>query len=192
MVPLPRVGPWCRRRRHQARPHPRLTPRIRNAFCRTPTRCAKTGPQRWISSVPKPRAWQQLDPSIPAIMWNQEQKAANSAVAPVMNSFANKLESLGRRSNNLTLADFAALSAQYRRAFAQSDLDLRPGRQPPGQRRDLHLHHGPGGLRGSGQLIPGKPRPTAVFPTANAPWGRPPSLLRWLRTGWSAVRSGRR
>lgn len=62
-------------------------------------------------------AWQELDPKIPAIMWNQEQKATNYAVAPVMNTFANKLEQLGRRSGNLVLADFAALSAQYRRAF---------------------------------------------------------------------------
>jgi hypothetical protein len=63
-------------------------------------------------------AWQQINPSIPAILWNPEQKAANYAVGPVMNTFANKLDQLGRRSSNPILQDFAELSAQYRRAFA--------------------------------------------------------------------------
>lgn len=63
-------------------------------------------------------AWQELNPNIPAMLWNQEQKATNYAVAPVMNSFANKLDQLGRRSGNPVLQDFATLSAQYRRAFA--------------------------------------------------------------------------
>jgi hypothetical protein len=63
-------------------------------------------------------AWQQINPNIPAILWNQEQKAANYAVGPVMNAFANKLDQLGRRSSNPILQDIAELSAQYRRAFA--------------------------------------------------------------------------
>lgn len=63
-------------------------------------------------------AWQQINPSIPALLWNQEQKATNYAVGPVMNAFANKLDQLGRRSSNPVLQDFAELSAQYRRAFA--------------------------------------------------------------------------
>ena len=37
-----------------------------------------------------------------------------------MNAFADELQSLGERSGNLTLDDFAVLSAQYRRAYVQS------------------------------------------------------------------------
>lgn len=61
--------------------------------------------------------WQEIDPSIPATYWNPQQKAINLAVGPVMISLANKMQQLGRRSNNPTLQDFAELSAQYRRAF---------------------------------------------------------------------------
>ncbi len=61
--------------------------------------------------------WQSINPSIPAILWNKDQKAANYAAAPVMTSLANKLDQLGRRAANPVLQDFAALSAEYRRAF---------------------------------------------------------------------------
>jgi hypothetical protein len=64
--------------------------------------------------------WQKLDPNIPAIYWNREQKAVNYAVAPVMNTYASKLEQLGRQSDNPIWEDFANLSAQYRRAFVVS------------------------------------------------------------------------
>ena len=37
-----------------------------------------------------------------------------------MSAFADKLQALGERSGNLTLQDFAELSAQYRRAYVQS------------------------------------------------------------------------
>lgn len=63
-------------------------------------------------------AWQSINPGIPAILWNDEQKAANYTAAQVMNNFAGNLEQLGRDSGNLTWQDFANLSAQYRRAFA--------------------------------------------------------------------------
>ncbi|HEU4363422.1 MAG TPA: hypothetical protein VFR27_18225 [Mycobacterium sp.] len=62
--------------------------------------------------------WQGLDPSVPSMYWNPQQKAVNLSVAPVMISYANKLQQLGRRSANPVLQDFADLSAQYRRAFA--------------------------------------------------------------------------
>jgi hypothetical protein len=62
-------------------------------------------------------AWQDLDPNVPAMYWNKDQKAVNYAVAPVMNAYASKMEQLGRQSGNPTLQDFANLSAQYRRAF---------------------------------------------------------------------------
>jgi hypothetical protein len=62
-------------------------------------------------------AWQQMDPNIPAIYWNREQKAVNYKAAQVMNAYAGKLEQLGRQSDNAVWQDFANLSAQYRRAF---------------------------------------------------------------------------
>jgi hypothetical protein len=62
-------------------------------------------------------AWQRIDPNIPSIYWNREQKAVNYQVGPVMNSFASKLEQLGRQSDNAIWQDLANLSAQYRRAF---------------------------------------------------------------------------
>lgn len=61
--------------------------------------------------------WHEMDPNIPALYWNKEQKAANYAVAPVMNAYAGKMEQLGRQSDNPTWQDLANLSAQYRRAF---------------------------------------------------------------------------
>ena len=76
----------------------------------------------WTSSLSQfgtqTAAWQEINPNIPAMLWNQEQKATNYAAGPVMNAFANKLDQLGRRSSNSVLQDFAELSAQYRRAFA--------------------------------------------------------------------------
>jgi ABC-type multidrug transport system ATPase subunit len=62
-------------------------------------------------------AWQQIDPNIPAYAWTPQQAAVNDAAVPVMSSYANKLEELGRRSGNPTLQDFATLAAQYRRAL---------------------------------------------------------------------------
>lgn len=61
--------------------------------------------------------WQSIDPSIAATYWNPQQKAFNLSVGPVMVSFANRLQQMGRRSENPILQDFADLSAQYRRAF---------------------------------------------------------------------------
>jgi hypothetical protein len=64
--------------------------------------------------------WEKQNPNVPAIYWNREQKAVNYAVAPVMNTYASKLEQLGRQSDNAIWQDFANLSAQYRRAFVTS------------------------------------------------------------------------
>lgn len=62
--------------------------------------------------------WHDIDPIIPAILWNQDQKAANYAVAPVINTTASKLEQLGQKSGSPIWQDFADLAAQYGRAFA--------------------------------------------------------------------------
>lgn len=102
----------------------------------TPTKTAPPGnptnPQRYLTG-PNPvcadwkttldkfgadaAEWHGIDPSIPGTYWNPQQKAVNLAVGPIMISLANKIQQLGRRSNNPTLQDFAELSAQYRRAF---------------------------------------------------------------------------
>ncbi len=102
----------------------------------TPTKTASPGnptnPQRYLTG-PNPvcadwkaaldkfgadtSEWTEIDPTIGATYWNPQQKAINLAVGPVMISLANKMQQLGRRSNNPTLQDFAELSAQYRRAF---------------------------------------------------------------------------
>jgi hypothetical protein len=63
-------------------------------------------------------AWQSINPSIPAILWTEEQRAANYDAAKVMNTFADNLGQLGRSSGNFIWQDFADLAAQYRRAFA--------------------------------------------------------------------------
>jgi hypothetical protein len=64
--------------------------------------------------------WLPTDPDIPVSQWSPEQRTINDAVAPVMSAFANELQTLGGRSDNPTLQDFAQLAAQYRRAYVQS------------------------------------------------------------------------
>jgi hypothetical protein len=64
--------------------------------------------------------WLAIPSDIPASQWTQEQRAVNDAVAPVMRTFADKLQALGERSGNPTFQDFADLSAQYRRAYVQA------------------------------------------------------------------------
>jgi hypothetical protein len=65
-------------------------------------------------------AWLATNPDIPASQWTPDQRAINDAVAPVMSAFADKLQTLGERSGNPILQDFATLSAQYRRAYVQA------------------------------------------------------------------------
>jgi hypothetical protein len=64
--------------------------------------------------------WLSVPPDIPASAWTPEQRAINDAVAPKMEASADRLQELGERSGNLTLQDFATISAQYRRGYAQS------------------------------------------------------------------------
>jgi hypothetical protein len=75
----------------------------------------------WKSTLEKfgaqTAAWQQIDPNTPAYAWTTQQAAVNHAAVPVMNSYADTMQELGRRSDNSTLQDFATLAAQYRRAF---------------------------------------------------------------------------
>jgi hypothetical protein len=76
--------------------------------------------QSWGSDFNSASAgWQKSDPNIPASQWSPEQKALNDAVGPLISSYADKAEQLGRRSGNPTLEDFAVLTAQYERAYVQ-------------------------------------------------------------------------
>jgi hypothetical protein len=75
----------------------------------------------WKSATDKFAAdtaeWNKLDPNTAATFWTQQQKSANLAVASVMINYSNKIQQLGRRSQNPVLQDFADVAAQYRRAF---------------------------------------------------------------------------
>jgi hypothetical protein len=64
--------------------------------------------------------WLATDPDVPASQWTPEQRAVNDAVAPVMQTFADRLQALGDRSGDPIFQDFAVLSAQYRRAYVQA------------------------------------------------------------------------
>ncbi|WP_343577735.1 hypothetical protein [Mycobacterium sp.] len=55
--------------------------------------------------------------NIPASQWTPDQTSASQAAASKMTAFADKADQLGQRSGNPELEDFAALSAQYYRAF---------------------------------------------------------------------------
>ncbi|MEO3759570.1 hypothetical protein ABGB19_14945 [Mycobacterium sp. B14F4] len=66
------------------------------------------------------KAWQALDANIPASDWTPEQRAVIDSVIPVMKTFADDIEELGRQSTNAVMQDFAILAAQYRRAYANA------------------------------------------------------------------------
>jgi hypothetical protein len=78
----------------------------------------------WTSTVDRffddTIAWQAISGDIPAAQWTPEQKAVNDAVAPVMSTFADRLEELARRSENPGIQDFGLLAAQYQRAYVQA------------------------------------------------------------------------
>ena len=64
------------------------------------------------------RPWRErTDPNIPAVGWSPAQRTLFDDVIPVMQRNADQSQLLGLVSGNVVAADFAALSAQYRRAF---------------------------------------------------------------------------
>ena len=71
-----------------------------------------------FAADPAINAWIGTDSKLTAAQWSPEQKAINIAVIPVMNNSATELIEISQRSDNVRLQDFAALSAQYRRAFS--------------------------------------------------------------------------
>lgn len=64
--------------------------------------------------------WLAIDSAIPASNWTPEQRAAIDATIPIMNRHADRLEDLGRGSDNPVLQDLAVFSSQYRRAYADA------------------------------------------------------------------------
>ncbi|ORV22854.1 hypothetical protein AWB98_23300 [Mycolicibacterium conceptionense] len=52
--------------------------------------------------------------------WTSEQRSVMDAVGPVMDTYANDIEHLGRESGNPIWEDFAVLAAQYMRAYVQA------------------------------------------------------------------------
>lgn len=71
-------------------------------------------------------AWRSVDPNTPANGLDSDQRAINYAVMPVMESFANEAQQLGRQSDNPVWADLATLGAQYLRAYASALLTYAP------------------------------------------------------------------
>lgn len=101
-APLPPVGDPARPERFITAPSP---------FC-----------QEWISMVSRfedeIRPWrEQADPTVPAVGWSPQQRTLFNDVIPAMRRNADQAQLLGLVSGNVVAADFAALSAQYRRAY---------------------------------------------------------------------------
>ncbi|WP_246584806.1 hypothetical protein [[Mycobacterium] fortunisiensis] len=71
-------------------------------------------------------AWRRTPSDVPAGQWSDEQKKLTDEVVPVMRESADTFASLGQRSGNPILQDFALLVAQYRRAFVQALPTYRP------------------------------------------------------------------
>jgi len=65
-------------------------------------------------------AWHDINPDIGAAEWTPEQRDVMNRTVSIMNQYADDLQTLGSRSENQVLSDFAALSAVYWRAFTAS------------------------------------------------------------------------
>lgn len=78
----------------------------------------------WLKVVNKfladTEAWRSIDPNTPATELTQEERAINASVMPIMEAFATETQLLGNRSDNAVWADYATLSAQYRRAYVSA------------------------------------------------------------------------
>ncbi len=57
------------------------------------------------------------DPNVPVNQWSNDQRALMNAVAPALRQNADEMQSLGKRSENPVLQDFAILAVAYQRAF---------------------------------------------------------------------------
>ncbi|WBP96156.1 hypothetical protein O6072_08305 [Mycolicibacterium neoaurum] len=66
------------------------------------------------------REWRESDGNQPASEWTPERRAMTEKVASIMLQYADSIQSLGERSGNATLYDFATLAAQYFRAYTKA------------------------------------------------------------------------
>jgi hypothetical protein len=67
------------------------------------------------------RQWRdRADPFVPASGWSADQRRLFTDVVPAMKRNADRAQLLGLISGNVVAADFAALSAQYRRAYIEA------------------------------------------------------------------------
>ena len=64
--------------------------------------------------------WQSIDVNTPASSWTPQQRQIMESVTPVLRDYADKIQALVVRSNSPVIEDLATLSAQYRRAYADS------------------------------------------------------------------------
>lgn len=75
----------------------------------------------WISVTDQYRAdteaWRGIAANIAASEWTTEQKSIYDGVIPVMRSYADTVERIGRESGNSVFEDISVLSAQYTRAY---------------------------------------------------------------------------
>jgi hypothetical protein len=80
--------------------------------------------EKWLPAYEKfdadLKSWRESDPNVPADQWTRDQKSVFEAAAPMMTTFADKAEELGRESGNPTFEDFAVMSAQYRRGYVRA------------------------------------------------------------------------
>lgn len=105
------------------------------AVIRTPDGDGDVWPERFLSSHSsvcdawvamaerydkETEVWRGLDPKISAPEWTPEQKAVMDAVAPVMTTYADDMERLGKDSQNPVWEDFGVFAAQYLRAYVQA------------------------------------------------------------------------
>ncbi|WP_142281736.1 hypothetical protein [Mycobacterium kyorinense] len=64
-------------------------------------------------------AWLTVDSRTPATQWTPDQKSIIDGVEPVMSTYADNVEQLGRGSSNAAIQDFAMVIAQYLRAYVR-------------------------------------------------------------------------
>jgi hypothetical protein len=65
-------------------------------------------------------AWQAADSNVPGPQWTPEQRAVQLAAFPIIETFANDIESTGRQSGNPVFEDVAVLGALYFRAYVSA------------------------------------------------------------------------
>lgn len=64
--------------------------------------------------------WQAADPNVDGAQWTPERRSIQMSALSAMDSYADDLEALGERSDNLILRDFASAAAVYLRAYVSA------------------------------------------------------------------------